>query len=86
MALMKPQININGTSRQNMVQDRRNVADKLMEAMKAMQETKPHGRDYVGNMDQYYIDRDTYAARFGKLDSLRNEILDEALTIQEGFQ
>lgn len=84
MALMNPSININGTSREALVADRRNVADALMEAMAALVDTKPHGRDYVGRDHQFSLDRRVYNERFAMLDKLRNEILEEALAIQEG--
>lgn len=82
MVIMNPSININGTSREELVNTRRNVLDKIDELMKAIQETKPHGRDYIGKDHQYSLDRKLYADRFAMLDKLRNEILDEALDIQ----
>lgn len=84
MAIMNPVVNMNGTSREELVQQRRDIADSLMEAMKALQESKPHGRDYIGKDHQYSLDRALFNERFAMLDKLRNDILDEALAIQQG--
>lgn len=79
--LMNPAVNLNGTSRESLVQVRRDAMDAVMSAMKALQETLPHGRDYVGRAHQYDLDRATYRERFAKLDSLYNELQEEALAI-----
>lgn len=81
--LMNPSININGTSRDSLVQTRRDALEAIMDAMKALQETLPHGRDYVGRSHQYDLDRATYRERFATLDKLYNEIQDEALAIMQ---
>lgn len=84
MALMNPSININGTSREAMVADRRLIVERLMLSMAAMSAILPHGRDYIGKDHQYSLDRAIWNERFAMLDKLRNEILEEALAIQEG--
>jgi hypothetical protein len=88
MALMNPTVNINGTSRESLVADRRAVADSLMEVMKALVNTKPHMRDYqplaFTARQAYETDLGIWTERFAMLDKLRNEVLDEALAIQEG--
>jgi hypothetical protein len=81
--LMNPSVNINGTSRDELVNTRIAAMDALMDAMAKMEAFKPHGRDYVGRDHQYSLDRALYAERFSILDKMRNEIMDEALAIQE---
>lgn len=83
---MTPIININGTTRESLVEARRNVLTAIDALMEAMNETAPHGRDYVGEPERYTFDRSIYAARFATLDKLRNEIQDEALAIHNGDQ
>jgi len=79
--LMNPSVNINGTDRESLVQARRAAMESVMDAMKALEETLPHGRDYVGRAHQYDLDRATYRERFAKLDSLYNDLQEEALAI-----
>lgn len=85
MPLMKPVFNINGTNKAAMVDDRRAVMAQLDSAMKALQEIKPHARDYqtlpFGEAStRYAADIDIYRNRFALLDSMRNEIMDEAVS------
>lgn len=84
MALMNPQVNNNGTSRQELVNQRISFDCALQIAMERLNEMKPHGRDYIGKDHQYSLDRAVYQERFAILDKLRNENMDEALAIKEG--
>ena len=81
--LMNPSININGTSRASLIQARRDAMDSIRVAMEKLGETRPHGRDYVGRDHQYSLDRALYQERFAKLDSLFNDLQDEALALLE---
>lgn len=82
--LMTPFITINGDSRDTLVNDRAAVLPALREAMKLMAETKPNGRNYIGQNEAYERDRAIYAERFSALDTLYNTILYEALDIDRG--
>lgn len=83
MALMEPSTSIGGTGRNALVKQRLHAAEAIYQAMKALQETKPHGRDYVGRAYVYEKDRATYRDRFNILDKFRNELLDEAHAIHD---
>lgn len=84
MAIMRPFVNINGTARTALVDQRRAALDAIHTAMKALEQSIPHGRDYIGDPARYDHDKGVYRDRFAKLDELYNEILDEALQIQQG--
>jgi hypothetical protein len=55
----------------------------LRDAMKAMQELSPHMRDYLGNQETWQADRNIHIARFSALDAMANDIMDEALSLQD---
>lgn len=84
MTIMRPFVNINGTSRTALVDQRREAMDAIRVAMEKLQETKPHGRDYSGDNARFDHDRGVYNRRFTKLDELYNDLMEEALGIQEG--
>jgi hypothetical protein len=84
MTIMRPFVNINGTSRAALVDQRRAAMEAVRLAMTALQETCPHGRDYIGDPARFDHDRGVYNRRFAKLDELHNDLLDEALAIQNG--
>ena len=85
MAIMQPVINNNGETKESHVEKRIDIRNAIMETMKRLQEIAPHGRDYQTLADsqaRYNTDLEIYRARFAMLDKLNNEILDEALAIQ----
>jgi hypothetical protein len=79
---MRMIVNMNGTAVSDLINQRRAVMDALSDAMKAMQEMTPNGRDYPGRQDDCKADREIHYARFAQLDKMRNDIMDEALAIQ----
>ena len=83
MALMNPSINIGGSSADTMVEDRRKVITALRDAMDAMLALQPHGRDYVGRDQQFSLDRAFHRNRQQALLDMHDEIMAEALAIQE---
>lgn len=80
--MMRPIVNNNGDTRESLVDQRRAVIDALRVVMKALYETAPNGRNYIGNAERFVADKAIYAARFATLDQLLNEIQDEALAIK----
>jgi len=82
--LMTPFITINGDSRDTLVNDRAAVLPALREAMKLMSETKPNGRNYIGQNEAYERDRAIYVERYKTLQNLHDDILHEALAIDRG--
>jgi hypothetical protein len=83
MSTMQPIVNINGTSREELVRMRVKASDALHQAMKAMQKLSPHMRDYLGNREAWMADRDVYIARFAALDRMANELMDEAYELSK---
>jgi hypothetical protein len=83
MPIMHPIANLNGTSREELIMVRVKAYNALRDAMKAMQELSPHMRDYIGNQEAWQADRNIHIARFSALDAMSNDIMDEALSLQE---
>jgi hypothetical protein len=83
MPIMHPIANLNGTSREELIMVRVKAYNALRDAMKAMQELSPHMRDYLGNNETWQADRNIHIARFSALDAMSNDIMDEALSLQE---
>ena len=78
-----PVVNINGTSREALVNARIAAIESLRSAMQALGECSPNGRDYqTAPKGEYEIARKRYMERFAFLDRLANELEDEAITIQ----
>ena len=82
MELMKPIINLNGTTVSALVDARIGAREACLKLMEALFATAPHGRDYVGNSAAYNRDLAIYRARFAVLDGLYNVLVEEALAIQ----
>jgi hypothetical protein len=83
MTIMHPIANLNGTSREELIMVRVKAYNALRDAMKAMQELSPHMRDYLGNSETWQADRNIHIARFSALDAMANDIMDEALSLQD---
>ena len=79
---MQPRLNLNGTAARSLIEDRMAVLNAIEALMTAMQQTGPHGRDYIGDADAFGHARKVYCDRFNLLDKLRNDVTDEALAIQ----
>lgn len=84
--MIRPILNINGTSAEELIQTRRNAIDALDAVMKALQEMTPNGRDYPGQQDRCRTDRELHYSRFAQLDAMRNRILDEAVEIMRQWE
>jgi hypothetical protein len=84
MSIMQPIVNLNGTSRDDLVKMRIEARRAIHEALRALQELSPHGRDYIGNRDAWKRDSDIYCERFRILDAMANDLLDEGVAIMEG--
>jgi hypothetical protein len=79
-----PLVNLNGTSADALLADRRKVWNAIRDTMKALQECAPHGRDYqTAPRGAYEAARERYSAQFAVLDKLSNEIMDECKFIQD---
>jgi hypothetical protein len=81
--MIRPILNINGSSAFDLIDQRRHAMDALLEAIDALKQCTPNGRDYPGQYDRCIADRDTHFDRLAALHALREELLDEALHIQQ---
>jgi hypothetical protein len=84
--MITPTININGSSIDDLIDPRLIAMDHLMDALEALKQTAPNGRDYIGNRDCWEQDRITHFDRLAKLRALREEIMSEAVYIKEQGQ
>lgn len=80
--LMRPIINLNGTSPEALIDARIEARTACLALMAALGGTQPNGRDYIGHPDAYKRDLAIYSARFVALDKLLNDLGEEALAIQ----
>jgi hypothetical protein len=81
--MIRPTLNINGSSAFDLVQPRRDAMDCLMDAIEALKQVTPNGRDYPGDTMRCIADRTIHFDRLAALHTLREELLDEALYIQK---
>jgi len=81
--MIRPILNLNGSSAFDLIDQRRHAMDALLEAIEALKQCTPNGRDYPGHYDRCIADRDTHFDRLAALHTLREELLDEALHIQK---
>jgi len=81
--MIRPILNINGSSAFDLIDQRRNAMDALLEAIDALKQLTPNARDYPGQYDRCINDRETHFERLAALHTLREELLDEALHIQQ---
>lgn len=81
--MIRPILNINGSDAFDLIDARRNAMDLLLEAIDALKQATPNGRDYPGQYDLLTADRNLHFNRLAALHTLREELLDEALYIQQ---
>ena len=65
--MIRPIININGSSAFDLIDQRRNAMDALLEAIDALKQCTPNGRDYPGHYDRCIADRETHFDRLSSL-------------------
>lgn len=82
-SLVKPQISINGTDRQALVDQQRRVLNALDDLVTAMSHAIPHGRDYQYRPEEYPAARDAWIERMSGIVDLKDEITAHALAIQD---
>jgi thiamine phosphate synthase YjbQ (UPF0047 family) len=80
--MIRPIVNINGTSADDLIQPRREAYDLLQAAIKALQQVTPNGRDYAHN-DQCVADRDAHYTRLKAIHTIAAELVAEAVNIKE---
>jgi hypothetical protein len=80
--MIRPILNINGSSADDLIQPRREAYDLLQAAIKALQRVTPNGRDYAHN-DQCVADRDAHYTRIKAIHTIAAELVAEAVNIKE---
>ena len=81
--MIRPTLSINGTSAFDLIDPRRTAMDLINEVIDALKDATPNGRDYLGDNDRLTADRTTHFDRLAALHTMREELLDEALHIQQ---
>jgi hypothetical protein len=81
--MITPTININGSSKSDLLQPRLWAMRHLDDAIEALQRATPNGRDYPGNNTACIADREEHYDRLAKLRALREELMAEAVYIKE---
>lgn len=79
--LLTPTVNHNGTSRRDLIKQRRDASVALHAVILALRSMTPHGRDYPTGADAFQTDRDIHWARIGTLAALRDAIIQEAAAL-----
>lgn len=83
MSIMKPVVNLNGTSAEELIRQNVEFLDALAEAEQAAQRTAPHARDYPGDTNSFLEATKVHASRVERIAKLREEVMEETLKIQE---
>lgn len=78
---IKPKLNLNGSSANDLIEPRLIAMNHLMDAIEALRRTAPNGRDYA-SIDALNHDRDLHFTRLVNLNLLREEIIKETLAIR----
>jgi hypothetical protein len=81
--MIRPTLNNNGTDAFDLINPRRNAMALIDEVIEALKHITPNGRDYIGDTNRLTADRSLHFDRLAALHTLREELLDEALYIQQ---
>ena len=81
MPTMKPIVNLNGSSRHSLIEARKKARIAIVDAMDAMRDMAPHGRDYIGNAEALGRDAEVFSSRMMALRQMEEDILSEALAL-----
>jgi hypothetical protein len=79
--MITPTINLNGTSADDLINPRREAMDHLMDAIEALKQVTPNGRDYPGDTERCLLDRAEHFARLNTLKAIREQVYAEAILI-----
>ena len=79
-----PVVNLNGTSRESLLEQRWAAMDAISTALIALSECSPNGRDYqTAAKGEFEVARNLHSERFAFLDRLINELREEVMFIQD---
>lgn len=80
--LITPTINLNGSDRDYLVNQRLAALDHLNDAIETLARVVPHGRDYPTDYERCLEDRETHFARIQALRAIYETIYAEAIAIK----
>ena len=81
--LIKPTLTLNGSSANDLIEPRLKAMGHLMDAISALSQVTPNGRDYPADRERCTHDRDLHFIRIEKIKALYSELIDEALYIKD---
>ena len=82
--MIRPIVNINGTSRTDLIDPRLKAYRLIEDAVKALREVTPNGRDYPGDNDRCIEQREYHYSRLRVLNNIADELMLEAMFIKTG--
>ena len=71
--VMVPYVNLNGTAREELIQQQMTALMTIKAAIEALNQANPHGRDYK-TMEDYRVAREEQFQRAAKLFDIKEEI------------
>lgn len=80
--LINPTINLNGSDRDYLVNQRLAALDHLNDAIETLATITPHGRDYPTDYDRCLQDRETHFDRIRTLRAIYEDLYAEAIAIK----
>jgi hypothetical protein len=84
--MITPKLNINGSSADDLIEPRLKAVDHLMDAIEALSDAAPHGRDYPNSHTAFLADREAHYTRLATIRRLREDIFAEAIAIKQQEQ
>jgi hypothetical protein len=84
--LVLPQINLNGSPKERLIEQQCNVMHAASALLKALQEATPNGRDFQFRPAELQPALEAWSQRWVMIDDLRKEIEGFAISIQESDQ
>lgn len=82
--LVLPQVNLNGTSRDELVRQQLAVLAAFRVLQQAMAEASPNGRDYQLRPAEFKPAQEAWWERMQAVEDMRREIETHAMAIQDG--
>jgi hypothetical protein len=81
--MIRPTLNINGSSADDLIEPRIAAYEALQAVKEALVKVTPNGRDYPGDTAQCVTDREAHYDRLATLRDIAAEIMSEAIYIKE---
>jgi hypothetical protein len=81
--LVLPQINLNGSPKERLVEQQCDVMHAITALQEAMQQASPNGRDYQIRPAELQPALEAWSQRWVMIDDLRKEIEAHAMAIQD---